>query len=51
MRHTPKLYFSPDSSVRESLAINRLIDEAMGDSHHREDGSHPEDQSSADDAE
>ena len=29
MRHTPKLYFTTDNSIRESLVVNRLIDEAI----------------------
>ena len=32
MRNTPKLYFSPDDSIREGLAVNRLIDETMHES-------------------
>ncbi len=29
MRHTPKLFFMADNSIREGLAVNRLIDEAV----------------------
>ena len=29
MRNTPRLYFSADNSIRDGLAVNRLIDEAM----------------------
>ncbi|MCK5250082.1 MAG: 30S ribosome-binding factor RbfA [Spirochaetaceae bacterium] len=29
MRNTPKLYFTADNSIREGLAVNRLIDEAV----------------------
>jgi ribosome-binding factor A len=32
MRNTPKLFFTPDNSIREGLAVNRLIDEAVGNS-------------------
>ncbi len=28
MRNTPRLHFNPDSSIRDSLEVNRLIDEA-----------------------
>ena len=31
MRNTPRLFFSPDNSIRDGLAVNRLIDEAVGD--------------------
>ena len=29
MRHTPKLFFSGDSSLRDALEVNRLIDEVQ----------------------
>jgi ribosome-binding factor A len=32
MRNTPKLFFSPDDSIREGIAVNRLIDEVVGTS-------------------
>jgi len=30
MRHTPKLHFSPDNSIRDGIVVNRLIDEVIG---------------------
>lgn len=39
MRHTPRLFFSADNSIRDSLVVNRLIDEAVSqDSSHGSDG-------------
>ncbi len=32
-RNTPRLYFVSDKSVRESLEVNRLIDQVMKNSH------------------
>ncbi len=29
MRNTPKLFFSPDDSIREGIAVNQLIDEVV----------------------
>lgn len=29
MRNTPKLFFTPDNSIRDGLVVNRLIDEAV----------------------
>jgi len=29
MRNTPRLFFSADDSIRDGLAVNRLIDEAV----------------------
>jgi len=29
MRNTPRLFFSADNSIRDGLAVNRLIDEAV----------------------
>ena len=29
MRNTPKLYFSADNSIRDGLAVNKLIDEVV----------------------
>ncbi|MCG8454508.1 MAG: 30S ribosome-binding factor RbfA [Spirochaetales bacterium] len=29
MRHTPRLFFSADDSIREGLEVNRLISEAV----------------------
>ena len=38
MRHTPKLFFSTDDSIREALDVNRLIDEAVSRSEEGEGG-------------
>ncbi len=38
MRNTPKLYFSADNSVRDGLAVNKLIDEAVSSTSHEDDG-------------
>jgi len=38
MRNTPKLYFSADNSIRDGLAVNKLIDEAVSSTSHEDDG-------------
>lgn len=38
MRNTPKLYFSADNSIRDGLAVNKLIDEAVSSIPQEDDG-------------
>ncbi len=38
MRNTPKLYFSADNSIRDGLAVNKLIDEAVSSTSRDDDG-------------
>lgn len=38
MRHTPRLDFLPDDSIREGLAINRLIDDTIAEDLKTHDG-------------
>ncbi|MDF1569854.1 MAG: 30S ribosome-binding factor RbfA [Spirochaetaceae bacterium] len=38
MRNTPKLFFSPDDSIREGLEVNRLIDEVVSKEREQDEG-------------
>jgi ribosome-binding factor A len=38
MRYTPRLFFSPDNSIREGIVVNRLIDQIVAGKSDDENG-------------